>query len=163
MHSYFLFYFQYTHFGQGLSCNNYYIMIYLTFYGSAGGCIQVEVNVGSDKIRCFCDANSIFPSPKCTIQTYHAPSSKWVIHPYNWFYKFIYDLSLYAEYLFDRSMCEHIWYNMHYTTAKVIQGFHVQDIMKMLMKGNVYWNGRIKMFWKCIHCWVLKCLIHLDW
>ena len=58
-HSYFLFYFQYTILFQGMSCNNYY-MLYLTFYGSAGGCIHVKVNVGSDKIRCCCDANSIY-------------------------------------------------------------------------------------------------------
>ena len=35
--------------------------------------------------------------------------------------------------------------------------------MKMLMKANVYWNGHIKIFIKCIHCWLLKCLIHLEW
>ena len=84
----------------------------------------------------------------------------------NWFYKFISELSLYAEYLFrgvDRSLCGHTWYNMHYTTAKVILVFHVQYIMKMLMKANVYWNGQIKMFWKFKHCWLLKCLIHFDW
>ena len=52
---------------------------------------------------------------------------------------------------------------MHYTTAKVILVFQGQDIMKMLMKANVYWNEHIKMFWKYMHCWLLKCWIHLDW
>ena len=28
-------------------------MMYLTFYGSAGGCIHVEGNAESDKIRCY--------------------------------------------------------------------------------------------------------------
>ena len=51
-------------------------MLYLTFNGSAGGCIHVKVNVGSDKIRCCCDANSIFPSPN--IQTC-LPSSELII------------------------------------------------------------------------------------
>ena len=35
-------------------------------------------------------------------------------------------------------VCGHTWYNMHYTTAKVILVFHVQYIMKMLMKASVY-------------------------
>ena len=56
-----------------------------------------------------------------------------------------------------------VWYNMHYTTAKVIRLFQVQYIMKMLMEARVYWNGHIKMFWTFIHCSLLKCLIHLDW
>ena len=34
--------------------------------------------------------------------------------------------------------------NMHYTRAKVILIFHVQD--NMLMKTNVYLNGYIKIF-----------------
>ena len=33
----------------------------------------------------------------------------------------------------DPSLCVHPWYNMHYTTAKVILVFHVQDIMNNLL------------------------------
>ena len=53
----------------------------------------------------------------------------------NWFY--IYFWVIVVRWILfkgvDRSLCGHICYNMHYTTAKVILVVHVQVILKMLM------------------------------
>jgi len=129
---------------------------------------QSECWKWQNKVLLWCQ-QYIFPSPN--IQTYHAclASSKWkLLDLINSFLSYRCMLNIFFRGV-DRSLCGHPWYNMHYTTAKVILVFHVQDIMNrsimnmfLLMKANVYWNGPIKMFWKCIHCWLLKCLIHLD-
>ena len=72
----------------------------------------------------------------------------------NWFYKCISESSLYGEYFFkyaERRLCGHTWYNMHYTTAKVILVFRVEYIViKMWIKANVHSNVHINMVWTFI-------------
>ena len=127
--------------------------------------LDVKVNVGSDKIRCCCDANSIFPS--LNIQTC-LPSSEWIIIDFiNLFLSYCCMLNSFLKVLTE--VCVDTGLDtlsitcITQSSAKVILVFHIRDIMKMLMKANVYWNGHIKIFIKCIHCWLLKCLIHLEW